>query len=204
VVRSLFEAMNKWITSNEAPPPSRHPRIADGTLVSRERGGWPAIPGYTFPPPQLITYRLDFGPRWSQGIVDNEPPKIGAPFAVLVPAVDVDGNDRGGIRVPELSVPLATHFGWNYRDASVGAPGHLAGEIGSYIPFARTRAQREQLGDPRLSIEERYSSKDDYVAKITAAANALVAQRYLMARDVADVVKRASAHWDWALRTGAP
>lgn len=198
VVRALFEAMNLWVTGDVAPPPSRYPRFADGTLVAREQGGWPAIPGYGFPPPQLITYRLDFGPRWAQGIVDNEPPKIGAPFVVRVPAVDADGNDRAGVRLPDIAVPLATYFGWNYRDASIGGSEHLAGEIGSYFPFARTRAEREQTGDPRRSIEERYSSRDAYLAKITAAANDLVAQRYLLARDVSDLLKQSSAHWDWA------
>jgi hypothetical protein len=200
VVRSLFAAMDQWVTKNVSPPPSRFPRIADGTLVPRERGGWPAIPGFQFPPPQLITYRLDFGPNWPRGLVENEPPKIGRPFVVRVPAVDADGNDRGGIRVPDLAVPLATHFGWNYRDASVGAPEHLAGEVGSYIPFARTRAERLKRGDPRLSIEERYATKDAYLRKVTAAANDLVAQGYLLARDLPDVMKRASAHWDWATR----
>jgi Alpha/beta hydrolase domain len=199
VVRSLFDAMDRWVTDDIAPPASRYPQIADGTLVPRQRGGWPAIPGYRFPPPQLITYRLDFGPNWSRGIVDNEPPKIGPPFAVLVPAVDADGNDRAGVRIPELAVPLGTFFGWNYRDASIGAPEHLAGEIGSYIPFARTRAERERSGDPRLSIEERYPNKGDYMVRIEEAAKDLVTQGYLLARDVPDVVARASALWDWAI-----
>jgi alpha/beta hydrolase family protein len=204
VVRALFHAMDQWVVDDVAPPPNRYPRIADNTLVPRDRGGWPAIPGYTFPPPQLIAYRLDFGPNWSRGIVENEPPKIGAPFVVRVPAVDADGNDRAGIRVPELAVPLATHFGWNYRDASVGAPEHLAGEIGSYIPFARTKADREKTGDPRASIAERYTSKDAYIAKITRAANDLVAGRFLLRQDVPDVLKRASVHYDWATGARAP
>lgn len=198
VVRALFQAMDRWVADDVAPPPSRYPRIDDGTLVARERGGWPAIPGYRFPPPQLIAYRLDYGPNWSRGIVDNEPPKIGAPFVVRVPAVDADGNDRAGIRAPELEVPLATHFGWNYRDTSVGAPEHLAGEIGSYIPFPRTRAAQRQAGDPRASIEERYASREDYLGRITAAANALVGHGYLLARDVNGIVERATTHWDWA------
>jgi imidazolonepropionase-like amidohydrolase len=203
VIRALFAAMDAWVTRGVAPPASRYPKIADGTLVPRERGGWPAIPGWAFPPPQLIAYRLDFGPRWPEGIVDNEPPRIGAPFVVRVPAVDADGNDRAGIRVPDLAVPLATHFGWNYRDPAIGAPTHLAGEIGSYIPFARTRAERTAAGDPRLSIEERYANKDAYLAKVRAAADDLVAHRYLLAHDVPDVMAHASAHWDWATVSAA-
>jgi hypothetical protein len=198
VMRALFQAMDRWVADDVAPPPSRYPRIDDGTLVPRERGGWPAIPGYRFPPPQLTAYRLDFGPNWTRGLVDNEPPGIGAAFVVLVPAVDADGNDRAGIRLPELEVPLATHFGWNYRAASIGAPGHLAGEIGSYIPFPLTRADRLRASDPRVSIEERYASRGAYLERITAAARPLVSQGYLLERDVPGMLERATTHWDWA------
>jgi hypothetical protein len=198
VMRALFNAMDRWVADDVAPPPSRYPRIDDGTLVPREEGGWPAIPGIRFPPPQLIAYRLDYGPNWSRGVVENEPPKIGAPFVVRVPVVDADGNDRAGVRLPEIAVPLATHFGWNYRDASIGGPGHLAGEIGSYIPFPRTRAARQRTSDPRASIEERYASREAYLERISAAANERVSQGYLLGRDVPGVVERATTHWDWA------
>src|SRR5262249_8387655 len=140
----------------------------------------------------------DFGPRWAQGIVANEPPKVGSPFIVRVPAVDADGNDRAGVRLPDIAIPLATYAGWNYRDETIGASGHLAGEIGSSIPLARTRAEREQSRDPRASIDERYASKDAYLAKVAAAANDLVARGYLLSSDVPDIVRYSSAHWDWA------
>jgi Alpha/beta hydrolase domain len=204
VDRALFRAMDQWITNDVAPPDSRYPRIADETLVPRERAGWPAIPGFAFPPPQLTAYRLDFGPRWNQGVIDNEPPKIGAPFVVRAPAVDADGNDRAGIRVPDVAVPLATYFGWNYRDSSAGAPEHLAGELGSYVPFQRTRAKRLAIGDPRLSIEERYPSKKVYLEKVSTAANALVADRFLLEQDVPLMVQRASSSWDWAMKSMDP
>ena len=119
---------------------------------------------------------------------------------VRVPAVDADGNGRAGIRLPDIAVPLATQTGWNYRDASMGAPERLAGEIGSYIPFPRTVADRQRTGDPRRSIEERYRNRDEYVGKIAAAALDLVARGYLLAEDVADLLKRAGEHYDWALR----
>jgi alpha/beta hydrolase family protein len=157
-----------------------------------------AIPGIAFPPPQLAAYHLDFGPRWGQGIVDNEPPRIGAPFVVRVPAVDADGNDRAGIRVPDIVVPLGTYFGWNYRSNAIGAPRHLNGEDGSYIPLQLTRAKRLASGDPRLSIEERYASKAEYLEKVRAATNALVADRFLLAEDASLMLKHASYSWDWA------
>jgi hypothetical protein len=196
--------MHQWITKNISPPDSRYPRIADGTLVPAKRGGWPAIPGIAFPPPQLAAYHLDFGPRWGQGIVDNEPPKIGAPYVVRVPAVDADGNDRAGIRVPDIAVPLGTYFGWNYRDSAAGAPQHLNGENGSYIPFQRTRARRLASGDPRLSIEERYASRAVYLEKVRAATTALVADRFLLPEDEPLMLEHASYSWDWAWKAVDP
>jgi hypothetical protein len=157
-----------------------------------------------FPPPQLTAYHLDFGPRWGQGIVDNEPPKIGAPFVVRVPIVDADGNDRAGIRVPDVVVPLGTYFGWNYRDSAIGATQHLNGENGSYIPFQRTRAKRLASGDPRLSIEERYPNKGAYLEKVRAATNALVADRFLLPQDEQLLLEHASYSWDWAWKSVDP
>jgi hypothetical protein len=199
VVRALFAALDRWVAAGVEPPPSRYARIADGTLVLRSSGGWPAIPGFAFPPPQLVAYRLDFGPQWSKGIVDFEPPKIGKPYVVRVPAVDADGNDRAGVRLPEVAVPLATHAGWNLRHPSIGAPEHLAGEIGSYIPFPRTRAERQRTGDPRRSIEERYASKEIYLQQVTAASLVLMESGLLLSQDLAGIRERASAHWDFAI-----
>ena len=152
----------------------------------------------TFPQQPLRAFHLNFGPDWAKGIVSIEPPEVGKPFVVSVPAVDADGNVRAGIRLPDIAVPLATQAGWNYRDTSIGAPDRLAGEIGSYIPFRAARADRERTGDPRLSIEERYKGRDEYVGRIAAAALDLVRQRYLLTDDVADLLQRAVEHWDWA------
>jgi len=204
VDRALFHAMDEWIAKKVEPPHSRYPRIADGTLVSAERGGWPGIPGIAFPPPRLTAYHLDFGPRWSQGIVDNEPPKIGPPFVVRVPAVDADGNDRAGIRVPDVSVPLGTYFGWNYRSSAIGAPQHLNGEDGSYIPFQLTRDKRLASGDPRFSVEERYANRAVYLEKVRAATSALVADRFLLPEDASLMQEHASYSWDWARKSVDP
>ena len=199
ITRALFRALDRWVSEDVDPPPSAYPRIADGTLTPPDRAGWPAIPGFILPQQPLRALHLNFGPDWSRGIVSVEPPEIGAPFTVRVPAVDADGNARGGIRLPDIAVPLATHAGWNYRDRSIGAPDRLAGEIGSYIPFPRTRADRERTGDPRLSVEERYRNRDEYVGKVAAAALDLVAKGYLLAEDVADQLKHAVEHYDWAI-----
>jgi hypothetical protein len=197
--RALFRALDRWVADGVEPPPSAYPRIADATLTTPDRAGWPAIPGFDLPQQPLRAFHLDFGPDWSKGIVSVEPPEVGKPFAVKVPAVDTDGNVRAGIRLPDIAVPLATQAGWNYRDASIGAPDRLAGEIGSYIPFARTRADRERAHDPRPSIEERYRNRDEYVGRYAAATLELVQQGYVLSEDVADLLKHAVEHYDWAV-----
>jgi hypothetical protein len=201
--RALFRALDRWVVEDVAPPPSAYPRIADGTLAPPSRAGWPAVPGYQLPQQPLRAFHLNFGPDWSKGIVSVEPPEIGKPFVVSVPAVDSDGNVRAGIRLPDIAVPLATQAGWNYRDASIGAPDRLAGEIGSYIPFPRTKAERDRAADPRLSIEERYRNRDEYVGKVAAAALDLVDRGYLLQEDVADLLKHAVEHYDWATQVRA-
>ncbi len=197
-VRALFRALDRWIADDVAPPPSAIPHLADGTLTTPDRAGWPAVPGYQFPQQPLRAFHLNFGADWAKGIVSVEPPEVGPAFVVRVPAVDGDGNVRAGIRLPDIAVPLATQAGWNYRDTSIGSPDRLAGEIGSYIPFARTKADRDRAHDPRPSIEERYRSRDEYVGKFAAAALDLVERGYLLQEDVADLLKHAVEHYNFA------
>jgi hypothetical protein len=196
-IRALVRALDQWVAEGIEPPPSRHPRISDGTLSRPESAGWPAVPGVRFPTVRNEPVRTDYGPEWSRGIISIEPPRLGRVFPALVPAVDADGNDRAGIRLPELEVPLATQTGWNWRAPRFGAPDCLAPYIGSYVPFARTRAEREAAGDPRPSVEERYRSREEYVGRVSAAALALVQDRLLLPEDVPAVLRRAAAHWDW-------
>ena len=199
VIRALFDALDAWVVDDREPPPSRYPRLADKTLTPPPETGWPEGTGARLPQSPLTALRLDFGPNWSSGIVSNEPPLIGDPFVQLVPAVDANGNDRAGIRLPEIEVPLATQTGWNYRHPNIGAADRLSSEIGSYFPFARTAAEREQNNDARLSIAERYRDKSDYLGRVTEAALHLVEERYLLATDLPEVIQRAENHYDWAV-----
>ena len=199
-VRALFRALDRWVVEDVAPPASAYPKIADGTLTAPAKAGWPAIPGYQLPQQPLRAFHLNFGADWAKGIVSVEPPEVGKAFTVSVPAVDGDGNVRSGIRLPDIAVPLATQAGWNYRDTSIGAPDRLAGEIGSYIPFAKTKADRDRAGDPRPSIEERYRNRDEYVGRFASAALELVERGYLLSEDVADLLQHAAEHYDWATR----
>ena len=184
VMRALLRAMQRWVSAGTTPPASRYPRVTDGTLAPVADVRFPAIPDVS-------------DPRGVEG-----PGRIGdgrfTPWPFLVPQVDADGNELAGIRVAELGVPLATTTGWNFRSERAGNPSALLPLAGSYISFARTRAEREARRDPRLSIEERYQSRDDFLQRIRAAASALVKDGYLLAEDVAGVVDRASRHWDYA------
>ena len=105
ILRALLRAMDEWVAEGTPPPPSRYPRISDGTLTPVAAAGWPKIPGLRLPPPMLVTYRLDFGPDWKHGIVGFEPPHVGKPFVALVPAVDQDGNHAPASGCPPLKCP---------------------------------------------------------------------------------------------------
>ena len=120
------------------------------------------------------------------------------PLPHLVPQVDRDGNELGGIRDPEVAVPLATTTGWNFRDPSVGNPGEIYQLLGSYIPFAPTRAARHASGDPRSPIEERYRNMDDYLQRIRSAVDELIRERLLLAEDAESILERAKSHWTFA------
>ena len=168
-----MRALDEWVAHDVPPPASRYPTLADATLATPERAGWPALRDVRLPLVRNEPVRMDYGPEWARGIITIEPPRLGPVYRALVPAVDADGNDRAGVRMPEIAVPLATQTGWNPRDPKTGAPDALAGVVGSYIPFARTKAAREASGDPRLSIEERYADRAAYLGRVTEAALAL-------------------------------
>jgi hypothetical protein len=176
----LFVALEEWVTKGVAPPPSRVPRVADGTAVRAENVSMPAVPGFAIAPgANQIVPPVDW--------VDP-PARIDNVYGARVCSVDADGNETAGIRLPPIAVPLGTYTGWNVYRAQ---PNELADRDGSCIAFARTRKEREAAGDPRPSLEERYGSREAYVAKINAAAEALVAERLLLPADAAAYVKAA-------------
>jgi Alpha/beta hydrolase domain len=200
VWRALITDMDQWIRQGATPPPSAYPRIADHALVPAAEVSFPLISGVRLPISPLTAYRIDFGPQWKSGIISFEPPKVGEEFAVLVPQVDHDGNDRAGIRIPELEVPLATYTGWNLRAPSTGMPRYVIPFVGSYIPLPKTPAERQQTHDSRLSIAERYSSREDYIRLYREAAERLVKQRFLLPEDIPAVLRRGEAEWTYAMQ----
>ena len=189
-MRGLLASMNAWITSGEEPPTSAYPRIDKDQLVALQAVHFPKVPGVKLPTALHRAYHVDYA---------SEPPVVGVAFPTLVAQVDRDGNETAGLRSPEQQVPLGSYTGWNLRDASIGSPGTLFNMVGSFLPFARTKAEREKAGDPRLSIEERYPDKSDYLARIEAAARSLVVARIVLERDIEPIKEQAGKRWDWVM-----
>jgi hypothetical protein len=198
--RSMISNMDAWVRSNTLPPASSYPKIADGTLVPLRDYAFPKIPAVNLPHEANAGTRLDFGPSWRDGIMTIQPPKVGPPFPVLVPQVDADGNEKDGVRLPEITVPLATYTGWNLRDPSIGAPDQRVSFEGSYIPFPKNAADREKSGDPRKSIAERYSSREDYLTRYAASLDDLIKQRWILPEDRDPILHRSTEEWTEAAK----
>lgn len=198
--RSMIANMDAWIRSNTLPPSSSYPHLSDGTLVPLSKFAFPHLPGVNTPHEANAGQRLDFGPTWRRGIVSIQPPRVGTPFPVLVPQVDHDGNERDGVRLPEISVPLATITGWNLRDPSIGAPTERVSFEGSWIPFAKTAEDRKRTGDPRASIAERYTSEADYMQRYASAVDDLIKARWILPEDRDATLTRAKQEWSEATK----
>ncbi len=183
-LRALLVALDRWASEGVAPPPSRVPTLAAKTLVAPDNATFPMLPGL-----QVAHAGHEVGPfgDW----VDPKPDPAKR-WRTGVSATDADGNEVAGIRLPDVAVPLATYTGWNLYAAPF-PEGELCDREGSVLPLAATRAEREKAGDPRPSIEERYPSHADYLARVKEAAADLVASRLLLQEDAAAYVERASA-----------
>ena len=197
-LETLFLALDRWVTDGTAPPPSMHPRIADGTLVGwkEDEAGWTALPGVHYPTAIQQPDHLDYGEEFAtKRRIDNQPPvRSGKRYGVRVPALDDDNNEVGVLRMPAVVVPVATYTGWNLRHPAIGAPDAPLGLAGGYIAFPRTKADREASHDPRPSVDERYDSFEEYRAQIMRTAGALVAEGYLLDEHIAGVEARAEAN----------
>jgi hypothetical protein len=188
-MRALLEAMDKWVRDGAAPPPSVYPKVAQ--LVRPAEVKFPRIAGLNFPLHPTTAYRMDFS------VV---PAKVGEAFPALVPQVDEDGIDIGGIRMPEVAAPLATYTGWNLRSPKIGAPDQLFSMQGSWLPFPRDKAQRDARHDPRASIAERYPTRDAYLDRVRESARQLVKDGLLLEGDVAPIVERCTTEWGYLHR----
>lgn len=196
-LRALLVGLLDWVTKGVEPLPSAYPRIDRGTLVPIGKVRIPAIPDLGRPTVIHQPDRLDFGPRWKDGIIEREPPETGAPFPTLVPQADALGNEAGGIRTVELEAPLASYFPWNLRKGQPGDTNETTRILGTFLPLPRTEAERAAAKDPRPSIAGKYRDRAAYLAQARKAAEELVKRRMLLADDVERAVARAAAVWDW-------
>jgi hypothetical protein len=165
-LRALLVMLDTWVSKGVQPPASMVPRIADGTLVepTRTAMGFPNIPGVSFTGRMHRGDLFDYGPDPDKGILTVWPPKLaGSPYPALVPAVDDDGNTIAGIRLPDITAPVGTYTGWNNR---ANPPEDGCDSLGMFVPFAATKAEREAIGDPRLSLEERHADHAVYVRAV--------------------------------------
>jgi hypothetical protein len=194
--RALWVALYNWAVKNQEPPPSRYPTINGKTLVRIEQVKFPSIPGVSADIERLFHRHLLYyrGPEYDgenmSGIITVEPPIPILKYATLAPPVDADGNDVDGVHSITLRAPLGTYTGWNTRAAGF-SEGDVCDLTGSYIPFAKTLADRQASGDPRLSIAERYPTTAAYNAAVTAAANSLVTEGFLLPGDEAAAISQA-------------
>ncbi len=171
--RALLARMQAWVKDGTAPPESRYPRIAKGELIRFEDVKTQGAPRQ----PQRA-WRVDYR---------GEPPTIGKIFPLLVPAIDADGNEIGGVRMPEVSVPLAVYTGWNYLADSAAPKGYFNDMVGSTLPFSAS------------TVNKRYGNRAAYQDLVKAKALAMVSDGLLLERDVTQVVDRAGKEWDWLI-----
>jgi len=198
LLRAALVNLDNWVTKGKEPPPSNYPRVSDGTAVERETlVDWvKRIPGVRLPQPLPAIGRFDYGPETDRWRATRLPAKVEGTYPALVPAVDDDGNDLGGIRHPDVAVPLATYTGWNARHPDIGGEGQPIVLAGATLPFPRTADERRAKGDPRPAIEERYASKEEFLEKVRTAALELVGQGYMLEEDVVLVVDSSASRYD--------
>lgn len=181
--RGLLAALDAWTRLGTEPPASRHPSLSDGSLVAHKDFTFPALPAVQQPTFVPGGFRADV-----------PAPSSALPF--LVPKVDADGNEIGGIRLPVISVPLATLTGWQFRSQRIGSPSTLIAMAGAYIQLPQTSAERERAHDPRASIVERYGNRAEYVRRVREAATTLAGERYILREDVEPITESLAAQWD--------
>jgi hypothetical protein len=203
LLRAALINLDRWVSQGIEPPPNCHPRLDDGTAVPRAEalGTFKTIPGLVPPDPHRLwrLRQLHLGPEAARGI-GRYPAQEGRDYPCYVCAVDSDGNERAGIRLPDLAVPVATHAGWNPRAPETGAPEQIIPMQGFSIFFAPTETARQASGDPRPAIAERYANRTAYLAQVRIVARQLAAERYILEDDVEMVVSACAARYDAALK----
>lgn len=189
-IRALFLALDEWVTEGTLPPESRYPKVSDGTLAAslpQSSVGFPEIPNVTYTGwhvPVAVKDTTTLPNQWVDG----------KEYEVLVPTTDVDGNDLAGVRPVEIEVPLGTYTGWALRRAPFAEDEDCATQ-GQFIPFPVTQAEREAIGDPRRSIEERYTNYEEYRDRVSGTIDELVEDRLILEEDAERLKENVATRW---------
>jgi hypothetical protein len=196
--RSLLVRLAAWVDNDTEPPANAFPRISDGSLVDLASLALPVVKDLKLPAVAHVAYIADYGPRWSDGIIDYQPPYLTKPFPTLVPAVDKIGNDMAGIRNVEVAVPLASYFPWNLRTGFIGGEDELTDFTGTFVPLQFDKSKGYQP-DTRHDIISLYSDFDDYMLKVGRATTQLVRGGYVLEEDIDYIRSKAEARWKWVV-----
>jgi hypothetical protein len=185
MLRAMLEKMVAWTRDGTAPPATRYPSLASGTLAPpvRDEVGFPDLKaiGVGFPAVLNELTMVDYSKEPAQPLFDKR-------YRALVPITDTDGHDVAGVRLPDIAVPLATYSGWNLRRAYF-AEDQLCDLNGMSVPLPANA----RTGDPRLPLVQRYPSRSDYVKAVAASARDLRDQGFLLDEDVTRYIERAQS-----------
>lgn len=206
LLRAALLNLDRWIIDGVEPPPSKHPRLGDGTAVTRDviLDWYAKLPGFDVPQTDHLPFvrEVDMGAGEQTGVA-RFPAREGAFYPALVSAIDDDGNERAGIRLPDVVVPVGSHTGWNPRDPKTGAADQIVPMNGLTWLFAADEEVRARTGDPRPSIAQRYVNAADYEARVRAVTRELVSEHYLLDEDVEVVVDAAMQRYAVAAAGGS-
>jgi hypothetical protein len=195
-LNALLDDMVAWIRDGTEPPPSAYPHLGS-TLVPVSELKFPRLKNIKVPIALPPVWQLDFGPAYAaHGIITKEPPKEGLLYPLLVPQVDEDGNEVGGYKGIFAAVPVGTFTAWYNQPQWYQPFGVVGGLQGGFLPFARTKAERDISDDPRPSFEERYGNRAGYEVKVNAALDAAIKDRMLASYDRTAIFNYAMQAWD--------
>lgn len=205
LLRAAILNLDRWVAGETEPPPSYHPRLSDGDITTEEAviEKFPEVPGLYRPDTRYLRKlpRVDVGPDADKGI-GRYPAKVGETYPALVRDIDSDGNEVASVLLPDQTHPVATFTPWNPRHPETGHPEQIIPMRGSTFFFSRTAGERQELNDPRPSIEERYESRESYLQLIRQAAAQLVERGYLLDEDIEHCVNDAADRYDEAIKVG--
>jgi hypothetical protein len=194
-LRALMSSLIDWVSAGKEPPPSAYPKLAQHVLVRASDVRFPRIQNLPVARIPYQPYRMDFGPRWNQGILNRDPPSLGGSYPVFVSRVDSIGNELGGIRSIEILTPLATYYPWQLRTGMAAATDRLVSFRGTFVPLPKTEAERRASGDSRPSIEALYGDRERFLRRVDEGISSLIGRRFLLPEDSAAVKSRMVDVW---------